>query len=101
MTKASPRRSGPPIASPHSAKARSPPSTARRWNEARETAAPIGKATGQRVRVRKGLIEADFGDWTGKKLVDLNKLPEWNQVQRYPSGFRSPAVSRSPRCSNG
>ncbi len=57
---------------------------------ARETAAPIAKATGHRVKVRKGLIEADFGDWTGRKLVDLNKLPEWSQVQRYPSGFRFP-----------
>ncbi len=57
---------------------------------ARETAAPIGKATGNRVKVRKGLIEADFGEWTGQKLVDLNKLPEWSQVQRYPSGFRFP-----------
>lgn len=57
---------------------------------ARETAAPIAKATGNRVKVRKGLIEADFGEWTGRKLSELNKLPEWQQVQRYPSGFRFP-----------
>ncbi len=57
---------------------------------ARETAAPIAKATGKRVRVRQGLIEADFGDWTGRNLSDLAKLPEWSQVQRYPSGFRFP-----------
>ncbi len=55
-----------------------------------ETAAPIAKACGKRVRTHKGLIECDFGDWTGKKLSDLRKLPEWRTVQRYPSGFRFP-----------
>jgi probable phosphomutase (TIGR03848 family) len=57
---------------------------------ARETAAPIAKALGQRVQVRRGLIEADFGSWTGRNLSELAKLPEWQQVQRYPSGFRFP-----------
>lgn len=57
---------------------------------ARETAAPIAKATGLRIRQNKGLIEADFGTWTGRKLTELNKLPEWDQVQKYPSGFRFP-----------
>lgn len=57
----------------------------------RETAAPIGKALGQRVRIDRGLLECDFGDWTGAALKDLRKLPEWDTVQRYPSGFRFPA----------
>lgn len=56
----------------------------------RETAAPIGRAVGQRVKVDRGLLECDFGEWTGRKLADLNKLPEWQTVQRYPSGFRFP-----------
>jgi probable phosphomutase (TIGR03848 family) len=56
----------------------------------RETAAPIGKALGRRVRTNRGLLECDFGDWTGKELKALSKLPEWKQVQRYPSGFRFP-----------
>ncbi len=56
----------------------------------RETAAPIAKALGHKVTVEKGLLEADFGDWTGRKLSELNKLKEWEQVQRYPSGFRFP-----------
>ena len=55
-----------------------------------ETAAPIAKACGLRVRTHKGLIECDFGEWTGKKLANLRKLPEWRTVQRYPSGFRFP-----------
>ena len=56
----------------------------------RETAAPIGKAVGQRVKSNRGLLECDFGEWTGAELKALGKLPEWKQVQRYPSGFRFP-----------
>ena len=56
----------------------------------RETAAPIARATGLKVHVDRGLLECDFGDWTGRKLKDLMKLPEWSTVQRYPSGFRFP-----------
>jgi probable phosphomutase (TIGR03848 family) len=57
---------------------------------ARETAAPIGKALGQKVKIDKGLLECDFGDWTGAELKALMKLPEWNTVQRSPSTFRFP-----------
>lgn len=57
---------------------------------ARETAVPIARALGLRVRANRGLLEADFGSWTGRKLGELAKLPEWQQVQRYPSGFRFP-----------
>jgi probable phosphoglycerate mutase len=57
---------------------------------ARETAAPIGKRLGHKVAIEKGLIEMDFGEWTGAELKALRKLPEWNAVQRYPSGFQFP-----------
>ena len=57
----------------------------------RETASPIAKQLGLRVRSSRGLLECDFGDWTGQELKALMKLPEWKQVQRYPSGFRFPA----------
>jgi probable phosphomutase (TIGR03848 family) len=56
----------------------------------RETAAPIAKAHGLRVRTDKGLLECDFGDWTGRDLGALAKLPEWKVVQRHPSRFRFP-----------
>ena len=56
----------------------------------RETAAPIAKATGNRVRTARGLLECDFGTWTGRKLADLRKKKEWKQVQSNPSGFRFP-----------
>ena len=61
-----------------------------------ETAAPIARATGCRIRTRDGLNECDFGQWTGKKLADLNKLPEWRTVQSYPSGFRFPKGESFP-----
>jgi probable phosphomutase (TIGR03848 family) len=57
---------------------------------ARETAAPIAKALGMRTQVRRGLLECDFGQWTGAELKALMKLPEWQTVQRSPSTFRFP-----------
>jgi probable phosphoglycerate mutase len=56
----------------------------------RETAAPIAKACKLRVKAEKGLLECDFGEWTGAELKDLRKLPEWKTVQSFPSGFRFP-----------
>jgi probable phosphomutase (TIGR03848 family) len=57
---------------------------------AKETAAPIAAALNMSAKVRKGLLECDFGDWTGKELAKLMKLPEWTTVQRAPSTFRFP-----------
>ena len=56
----------------------------------RETAAPIAAGLGLKVQVDRGLLECEFGEWTGRALKDLAKLPEWKTVQRYPSGFRFP-----------
>jgi len=56
----------------------------------RETAAPIAKTLGLPVKIDRGLLECDFGDWTGKKLALLNKKPEWQKVQHAPSTFRFP-----------
>ena len=42
------------------------------------------------MQADRGLLECDFGEWTGAELKDLRKLPEWKTVQRYPSGFRFP-----------
>ena len=57
---------------------------------ARETAAPIGKILDKKININKGLLECDFGKWTGKELGKLMKLPEWSTVQRAPSTFRFP-----------
>ena len=56
-----------------------------------ETARPIAKRLGLRVRSERGLLECDFGEWTGGKLSELAKKPEWMTVQRNPSGFRFPS----------
>lgn len=55
-----------------------------------ETAAPIARALGLRVRTDKGLIECDVGRWTGSSLKRLSRTPEWSSVQRWPAGFRFP-----------
>jgi probable phosphoglycerate mutase len=57
---------------------------------ARETAAPIAAARALKVQVDKGLLECDFGDWTGAELKKLMKLPEWRTVQQAPSTFTFP-----------
>jgi probable phosphomutase (TIGR03848 family) len=56
----------------------------------RETAGFIAKRRDLRVTIDRGLLECDFGDWTGGELKTLRKAPEWRAVQRYPSGFRFP-----------
>lgn len=56
----------------------------------KQTAAPIARALQRRTSIERGLIECDFGDWTGAELTKLSKLPEWTTVQRSPSTFRFP-----------
>jgi probable phosphomutase (TIGR03848 family) len=56
----------------------------------KETAAPIAKALGLKTQVDRGLLECDFGTWTGKRLATLAKRTEWRQVQHAPSTFRFP-----------
>ncbi len=56
----------------------------------RETAAPIARALRLRPKTDRGLLECDFGLWTGKKLNLLAKKPEWRTVQHAPSTFRFP-----------
>jgi probable phosphomutase (TIGR03848 family) len=57
---------------------------------AHETATPIAAACGLAVEIEPGLIECDYGEWTGLPLKDLRRRPEWKVIQRYPSGFRFP-----------
>lgn len=55
-----------------------------------ETAAPTAQAQGIDPVVEPGLLECEFGEWTGRTLADLETLPEWRTVQREPSRFRFP-----------
>lgn len=57
---------------------------------ARETAAPLAKSLGLRPKTERGLLECDFGAWTGKRLATLRRRREWHAVQNAPSTFRFP-----------
>lgn len=56
----------------------------------RETAAPTEARTGRPAAVDPGLLECDFGEWTGEELSRLSRLKAWTTVQRAPSTFRFP-----------
>lgn len=58
----------------------------RAWETARATA----ELTGLSVRAEDGLIELDTGQWTGRRLADLARTPEWDTVQHEPSTFTFP-----------
>lgn len=55
-----------------------------------ETAEPTAQRTGLAVKQEAGLLECDFGEWTGAVLSKLSLLPEWHTVQHNPSAFRFP-----------
>ena len=55
-----------------------------------ETAEPTAARTGLDVKLDDGLLECDFGGWTGAALAELAGLPEWQTVQHSPSAFRFP-----------
>ena len=56
-----------------------------------QTAAPVAARHGLTVRTLPGVIEADYGEWTGGKLGELAKEDLWRTVQRAPSRARFPA----------
>ena len=42
------------------------------------------------MRTAAGIVECDFGDWTGARLSALRRRREWRTVQLAPSTFRFP-----------
>ena len=52
--------------------------------------------TGHRPRIERGLLECDFGDWTGASLRRLMRKREWRTIQRAPSTFRFPGGESFP-----
>ncbi len=50
-----------------------------------QTAAAIAEQHGLQVLPVDGVLEADYGEWTGQKIVDLAKTDLWKVVQRTPS----------------
>jgi probable phosphomutase (TIGR03848 family) len=61
-----------------------------------ETAEPTAARTGLAVSHDDGLLECDFGGWTGAVIADLAALPEWQTVQHSPSEFRFPGGESFP-----
>jgi probable phosphoglycerate mutase len=56
----------------------------------RETAAPIARARGLTPAVHRGLIEVDYGDWTGRSIAQLRRTRLWRSVMHAPSTVRFP-----------
>jgi probable phosphomutase (TIGR03848 family) len=56
----------------------------------KETAAALASALHLKTQIDRGLLECDFGAWTGKRLATLSKRAEWRSVQNSPSSFRFP-----------
>jgi probable phosphomutase (TIGR03848 family) len=50
-----------------------------------QTATAVAARHGLVVQSMPGVLEADYGDWTGKKIADLAKTDLWKVVQRTPS----------------
>jgi probable phosphoglycerate mutase len=55
-----------------------------------QTAQQIASHHSLEVSALPGVIEADYGDWTGGKIADLAKTDEWKVVQVAPSRARFP-----------
>ena len=73
----------------------SPCSRSRRSTRARSNARPRPRSSSRsttRSRCDRfpGVIEADYGEWTGGKIADLAKTDEWKVVQVAPSRARFP-----------
>ena len=49
------------------------------------TVEPLAAALGLDPVVEDGLVEVDYGEWTGRKIGDLVKEPLWTVVQQQPS----------------
>jgi probable phosphoglycerate mutase len=60
-----------------------------------ETAAAIASRVDKPVEVDPDLADCDTGEWTGRELSALRKLPEWQTVERWPTGWRFPGGESS------
>lgn len=56
----------------------------------RETAAPLAKARGHAVDVRRAWIEVGYGEWTGRSISQLRRTKLWRRVMFAPSNVRFP-----------
>ena len=56
----------------------------------RETAAILARPHGSKPRVRQGLVEVEYGKWSGRTLRSLYRLRAWKSLMEDPIGFRFP-----------
>ncbi len=56
----------------------------------RQTAEAIAEPHGLEVTTLVGVLEADYGEWSGAKLAELAQTDVWKTVQRTPSRARFP-----------
>lgn len=59
-----------------------------------ETAEPLARARNLAITPDEGLIEVEFGDWTGRTFDELERLPEW---QRFVTNRATADVPRGER----
>ena len=57
----------------------------------RETIAPLARRRKLSIAARRGLLEVDYGDWTGRTISQLRRTKLWRSVQQAPSTVRFPS----------
>ena len=55
-----------------------------------QTLEPLTKKLKMEIQVSEGLIEMEYGDWSGKKLALLSRNKLWKSIQSSPSLVRFP-----------
>lgn len=56
----------------------------------RDTARVLAEGRELRLQTDRGLLECDYGEWTGREIKELAKQPLWRTVQSTPSAARFP-----------
>lgn len=55
-----------------------------------ETAAPVAAVRSLEVRQLPGLLEVDYGRWTGRAFAQLHRTTLWRRLMQSPSSVRFP-----------
>ena len=56
----------------------------------RQTTKILLREKGIRASTQRGIVEVDYGEWSGRRLAELARKPLWRTVQRQPSAARFP-----------
>ena len=62
-----------------------------------QTVDPLARSLNKKVRTLDGLIEMDYGLWSGRKLRHLVKEPLWKKIQKEPSAVVFPEGESFPQ----